>query len=286
MAVVQPLPDGRWVMSYEDIDGPDNGAVHLKFSDDALHWGDPAARGVEVRTPSGGWPKASPIIRWIADGSPKGALVVLAMRGGGTGEPGGRTLYFNTDGGRGAWWQAPAPVHKLSGNLHAGWTQAFMPTADGSGFLHVTSSSSPAAPLDADSNSILFARAPVAFDRYEAEDALRRDAVQIETPEASSGAKLRIAVGGAATFPLVSACRLAGVLRLRASDVDQRGALKVTIDNRPVPLGAAAPNGLGWSMRQGRVPPLSPGAHTVEVSTSMHAEDLDWIELPQVCSSR
>ena len=283
MAVVQPLPAGRWVMSYEDIDGPDNGAVHLRFSDDALHWGDPADRGTEVRTPSGGWPKASPIVRWIDDGSPKGVLVVLAMRGGGTGEPGGRTLYFNTDVGRGPWWQAPAPVHKLSGNLHAGWTQAFMPTADGRAFLHLTSSSSPAAPLDPDSNTILFARAPVAFDRYEAEDALRRDAVQIDTPAASSGAKLRIAVGGAATFPLVTPCRLAGPLRLRQSDVDLAGQLRVTLDGRLINLGGAEPDGQGWSLRQGRVPSLPAGAHTVEVSSSTHAEDLDWIELPVAC---
>ncbi len=285
MAIVQPLPGGRWVMSYEDIDGPDNGAVHLKFSDDALHWGDPADRGVEVRTASGGWPAASPIVRWIDDGSPKGVLVVLSMRGGGTGEPGGRTLYFNTDGGRGAWWQAPAPVHKLSGNQHAGWTQVFMPTADGRAFLHVTSSSSPTSPSDADRNTILSARAPVAFDRYEAEDALRRDAVQIETLKASSGAKLRIAVGGAATFPLVTGCRLAGALRLRSADVDLPETPRVTIDGRPVALGAAEPDGSDWSIRTGAVPQLAAGAHRVEVASAAHALDLDWIQLPLACSA-
>lgn len=286
MAVVQPLPGDRWVMSYEDIDGPDNGAVHLRFSDDPLRWGDPADRGTPVRTPSGGWPKASPIVRWIDDGSPKGVLVVLAMRGGGTAEAGGRTLYFNTDGGRGAWWQAPAPVHKLSGNIHAGWTQAFLPTADKQAFLHVTSSSSPSSPSDADSNTLLSARAPVAFDRFEAEDALRHDAVQIEAPSASAGAKLRVAVRGSATFPIVLGCPGEGPIRLRMADVDLPATPTVTVDGRPVAIGPDAAkdsDAESWSVRTGKGPPLAAGPHKVVVSALSHAFDLDWVQLPTAC---
>lgn len=281
MADVEAAAQGRYVMSYEDIDGPDNGEVHLKWSDDALHWGDPADRGTPVRTAAGGWPSASPVVRWIDDGSREGVLVVLAQHSGGTGDLKGDSLYWNADGGRGPWWEAPAPVRKLTGNIHAGWTQAFMTTAGGRGFLHVTSSASPAAPEAARDNLILSARAPIGFDRYEAEDAVRRSAVQIFTPAASNGSKLRIEVGGAASFPIVLGRSGAGRLRLRYVDVDHAATPVITLDGRPT---AATPahtaDDDGWTRLEIAIPALAAGAHEVAVSARDHAFDLDWIEIP------
>lgn len=281
MADVEAAAHGRYVMSYEDIDGPQNGQVHLKWSNDALDWGDPADRGTPVRTAAGGWPSASPIVRWIDDGSREGVLVVLAQHSGGTGDRMGDSLYWNADGGRGPWWEAPAPVRKLTGNIHAGWTQAFMPTADGRAFLHVTSSASPAAPEVARDNLVLSARAPLPFDRYEAEDAVRSGAVQIYSAAASNGSKLRVEVGGQARFPVVLGHPGAGRLRLRYADVNRPANPAIMIDGR---LVTAKPTRTmdtdGWTLLEFAIPPLAPGAHEVAAAAHDHAFDLDWAEVP------
>ena len=234
-----------------------------------------------VRTGAGGWPSASPVVRWIDDGSPQGVLVVLAQHSGGTGDREGDSLYWNADGGRGPWWEAPAPVRKLTGNIHAGWTQAFLPTADGRAFLHLTSSASPAAPSEASENVILAATAPLAFDRYEAEDAERRDAVQIFTEAASNGSKLRIAVGGAAGFPVVLRRPGSGRLVLRIADVDRAANPRVVVDGRTLPFaGGPSPDGKSWRLQAFSGPPLAPGRHQVVVEAVDHAFDLDWIQTP------
>ena len=178
MAIVQRLPDGRYAMTYENIDGPRNGQVFIKYSRDGLDWGDPADHGDPVMTASGVFPEACPVVRWFPQGGPEGVIVVSAERAGGGGDEGGHALYWNNASGRGPWWQVAAPVHKLTGNIHAGWTQALMLRSDGR-FLHITSSSSPEKPESAADNQILFASAPLRFDRYEAEDAALRSAVMI-----------------------------------------------------------------------------------------------------------
>ena len=281
MAVVERTPGGGYLMSYEDIDGPNNGQVFIKSSPDGLSWGAPADRGTPVRTLSGGWPAASPVVRWFDDGSPRGVLVVAAERGGGTGDPDGRTLYWNADGGRGSWWRMPAPVRKLTGNIHAGWTQALLPSADGRELINITSSSSPNAPSDPAANTLLIARAPLTFDRYEAEDALRSGAVQIDADTASSRAKLRIEVGGSARFPIKLGRTSSGAVVIRHADVDRSAPLHVTVDGRPAPAGVDAPDGDRWRRLTIAVGPLAAGSHEIVVSAPSHAVDLDFVELPE-----
>jgi len=192
MAVVDRLPDGRYVMTYEDIDGPNNGQVYLKISADGLDWGDPADRGTPVRTAAGAWPAASPIVRWLPWGNSPGVIAVVAERAGGDGDPSGRSIYWNNDGGRGPWWEAEAPGQKLTGNIHAGWTQALL-AMPGGRLWHATTSSTAAEPEDARKNVVMYADAPARFDRYEAEDAVRRWSVRIGDRTASNGAKARMA---------------------------------------------------------------------------------------------
>lgn len=279
MAVVDRLPDGRYVMSYEDIDGPRNGHVYLKFGRDGLDWGDPADRGTPVQTQAGAWPAASPIVKWLPVGGRDGTLVVLAERAGGGGDPGGRAMYWNNDLGRGPWWEMPAPVQKLTGNIHAGWTQALLLQAGGT-LLHVTSSSSPEAPADARANVILEASAPARFDRYEAEDAARHWAVQIDDPSASNRRKARVAASplGQLDFAVHAAADGQRLLRVRWQDLGFPTQPVLHLDGKAVAGGDTRADRDGWRVTTFRAP-LSAGDHTIAVSGSAHALDIDYLQI-------
>ncbi|MEW9624620.1 sialidase family protein [Rhodanobacter geophilus] len=279
MAVVERLPDGRYVMSYEDIDGPQNGHVYLKSSRDGLDWGDPADRGTPVQTQAGAWPAASPIVKWLPLGGRDGVIAVLAERAGGGGDPGGRAIYWNNDLGRGPWWEAPAPVQKLTGNIHAGWTQALLLQKDGT-LLHLTSSSVPGAPADARANVILEASAPARFDRYEAEDAARHWAVQIDDPTTSDRRKARVAAPplGRLDFAVHSAADGPRVLRVRWQDLGFATGPVLHIDGRAIAAGDTRDDRDGWRITTFRAP-LRAGDHTIAVGGSAHALDIDYLQI-------
>lgn len=279
MAVVDRLPDGRYVMTYEDIDGPNNGQVYLKTSADGLDWGDPSDRGTPVRTAAGAWPAASPIVRWLPWRGGPGVLAVLAERAGGDGDPSGRSLYWNNDGGRGPWWEAEAPVRKRTGNIHAGWTQALLPLP-GERLWHATSSSSAVDPADARRNVVMVATAPARFNRYEAEDALRRGSVRIGDPNASNGAKARMASapGGQLAFPVH--VQDGGVYRITIhwQDLGFMPALPVLRVNGVVwPTTDDVDRG-GWHVATARGS-LPGGDNTVVLEGTRHPADLDYIQL-------
>lgn len=279
MAVVDRLPDGRYVMSYEDIDGPRNGHVYLKFSRDGLDWGDPVDRGTPVQTQAGAWPAASPIVKWLPVDGHEGVIVVLAERAGGGGDPSGHAIYWNNDLGRGPWWEAPAPVQKLTGNIHAGWTQALQLEPDGT-LLHVTSSSSPAAPTDAAANVILEASAPARFDRYEAEDAARHWAVQIDDPSASNRRKARVAAPplGRLDFAVHVAVGGPRLLRVRWQDLGFPTRPVVRIDEQAVAASDTRDDRDGWRVTSFRAP-LQSGDHAITVAGSAHALDIDYLQI-------
>lgn len=279
MAVVDRLPDGRYVMSYEDIDGPQNGHVYLKFSHDGLSWGDPADRGTPVQTEAGAWPAASPIVRWLPVGGREGVVVVLAERAGGGGDPGGRAMYWNNDLGRGPWWETPAPAQKLTGNIHAGWTQALLLQENGE-LLHVTSSSSPGEPEDARENNIIYAEARVSFNRYEAEDAKRRWSVQIGDSTASNRSKARVAAAplGLLDFNVHVGDDGQRLLRVRWQDIGFPAKPVLHIDGQVITASDTRDDRDGWRITTFRAP-VHAGDHTITVGSSAHALDIDYLQV-------
>lgn len=279
MAVVGRMPDGRYVMTYEDIDGPQNGHVYMKFSADGLDWGNPHDRGTPVETEAGAWPAASPIVQWLPVGGKDGVLVVLAERAGGGGDPGGRSMYWNNDLGRGPWWEAPAPVQKLTGNIHAGWTQALLLKKNGQ-LLQVTSSSSPDDPSNPDVNEILYASAPPAFNRYEAEDAHRRWAVQIADPTASNRRKARVASAPKGQLAFTVHVADAGVhtISLRWQPVAFPTQPLLDIDGDRLGAQGDRPDRQGWHIATFTAQ-LAAGDHTLIVDGASHAMDVDYLQL-------
>lgn len=278
MAVVTRLADGRYAMTYENIDGANNGQVHIKFSRDGLDWGDPQRHGEAIATASGAWPSACPVVQWFPVGGLEGTIVISAERAGGGGDEGGRSLYWNGASGRGPWWEVPAPVQKRTGNIHAGWTQALIRRADGR-FLHVTTSSSPAHPTSEWANEVLFNTAALRFDRFEAEDAAMRASVAVPDGKASNGRKARLGAGSDARlrFPLVTP---AGpyVVRVRFSTLGLPGVPSVVVNGARQPAGVVHDDGDGWSTLSVKAAMLG-GTNTVDLEGAAHVLDIDYLQL-------
>ncbi|MET0504624.1 MAG: exo-alpha-sialidase [Luteibacter sp.] len=279
MAVVTRLGDGRYAMTYENIDGADNGQVHIKFSRDGLDWGDPQRHGEPVVTASGAWPSACPVVQWFPVGGPEGTIVISAERAGGGGDEGGRSLYWNNASGRGPWWEASAPVQKRTGNIHAGWTQALLRRADGR-FLHVTTSSSPTEPRSEWANEVLYNSAALRFDRFEAEDASMRASVAVPDKQASNGRKARLGAGsdGRLRFALDTATAGVHVLRVRFATLGLPGVPGIVVNGARQPAGSVHDDGDGWSTMRVDAAMLA-GMNTVDLDGAAHVLDIDYVQL-------
>jgi len=278
MAIVTRLPDKRYAMTYENIDGPDNGQVFIKFSRDGLDWGDPQRHGEPVMTLSGFWPAACPVVRWFPLGGPEGVIVISAERAGGGGDEGGRTLYWNNASGRGPWWEVRAPVQKLTGNIHAGWTQALLLRDDGS-LLHVTSSSVADAPTDASRNEILYRAATLSFNRYEAEDASFTGAVAVPDPKASNLRKARMGAGPQARLRfVVNSTGGTHALAVRYADLGLAAQPALVINGARVATPRASDTPDGWHEISVQAN-LLPGFNTIDVDGGEHVLDVDYLEM-------
>jgi hypothetical protein len=220
------------------------------------------------------------VVTWFPVGGAQGVIVVSGERAGGNGDAAGRSLYWNNNGGQGPWWEVPAPVQKITGNIHAGWTQALLQQPDGR-FLHVTSSSSPELEQGWKSayNVMLYAEAPLNFNRYEAEDAARTNAVVIGNPHASNRRMARITAApyGKLQFDIHRDHGGAHVLRLRYEDLGFPAIPKISVNGTPIAAGASKPDS-GWNVMDVSVN-LKDGDNTVVVEGAEHAYDLDYIEI-------
>jgi len=275
MAIVTRLADKRYAMTYENIDGPRNGQVFIKFSRDGLDWGDPQRHGEPVMTLSGFWPSACPVLQWFPQGGPEGVIVVSAQRAGGGGDEGGRSLYWNNASGRGPWWEVRAPVQKRSGNIHAGWTQALLARGDGS-FLHVTSSSAADAPEQASRNEMLSAIAPLRFDRYEAEDAELTGAAVVPDPAASNQRKARLGQGESRLRFLLHAAGGVHRLSVRFGDLGLPAAPVLVVNGARVPAAIdKATDGQLATVSAS----LLPGFNTIDIEGGDHVLDIDYLQV-------
>jgi hypothetical protein len=278
MATVTRLPDHRYAMTYENIDGPNNGQVFIKFSRDGLDWGDPQRHGEPVATLSGFWPAACPVVSWFPLGGADGVLVVSAERGGGGADEGGRALYWNNALGRGPWWEVPAPVQKRTGNIHAGWTQALLLRGDGT-LLHVTSSSSATAPDDVAANELLHRAARLRLDRYEAEDAQLSGAAAVPDAAASNRRKARLGAGTQGRLRFV--VHQGGgphTLRVRYADLGLAAQPALVVNGARLPAAQVSDTADGWHLAS--VPArLLPGFNTIDVEGATHVLDVDYLQL-------
>ena len=299
MVIIARLPDKRYVYNYEDVAGPvQANQVHLKFSKDGLHWGNPENRGTPVQTEAGQYPANTPNTFWFPVGGPKGVIVVTSRSSQGVGgDPAGNVLYWNNNLGVGPWWQAPTPVQKI-GNNRAGWTQAMLLKADGS-LLHITSSgaSDPAKANNAASNVILFNAAKIDFGRYEAENAAQWGSAVMRDASMSNGTKSRLGAKDVGKLTFHITVPNAGRYRLSVNyaGIGFAATPRLYANGKAVP-GVAAPAPLDPDIAAQRVRDLGTrgngehsllsgtaglkaGANTIEIRGGDYALDIDYLEV-------
>lgn len=134
MATVTRIgPHGGYVMSYE-VCGRPNCAVHLKFSADGLHWGNPANLGSRVQTAGGYYLGASPFITWVPNGTRQGELVLAAHQAfdAVNSQPAPidyRAVFVNSNGGHGSWNWTPSPwqVSTAASSCNANYSPDLLP---------------------------------------------------------------------------------------------------------------------------------------------------------------
>ncbi len=298
MVIVDRLPDRRYVMTYEDVEGPVQNQVYLKYSNDGLNWGNPADHGTPIQTESGLYPINCPTIRWLPVGGPKGILLVSARGDSALGLGGGRSFYWNANGGAGPWWEVPAPVQKL-GNGRAGWTQAMLPQPDGN-LLHITSSASAEALANPSKNQMLFASGMLDFNRYEAEDATRQGSAMMRDASMSNGAKVRLGAKdvGRVIFHVFMAkagryelgvnyggIGFAATPRLSANGAGLKGVTApAALDEAKAALRSRdlGTRGNGERTQLSASSDLKAGENVIEIAGGAYALDIDYLEITQV----
>jgi len=303
MVIIARLPDGRYIYSYEDVDGPVLNQVHVKFSRDGLDWGDPTDRGTPVQSMSGQYPENTPNVFWFPIGGKKGTLVVTSRSTGGpAADAAGNTLFWNNNLGEGPWWTAPTPVQKI-GNSRAGWTQAMVLQSDGK-LLHITSSGTPdtaaAGSRRGPGNQILFNSARVDFNRYEAESAAQQGTAVMRDRSMSNGAKARLGAKdvGKLTFDIYVPDAGPHTLEVEYTDIGFEAVPRLDVNGNAVTgsvadvkldsaISAQAARDLGTRtsgkhMILSAVANLWAGNNRIEIKGGEYALDVDYLEVHPV----
>ncbi len=296
MVTVDRMQDGRYVYTYEDVQGPVNSQVHIKFSEDGLHWGNPENRGTPIHTQGGQYPINTPNVHWFPIGGPKGILLVSARNTAGGPDLGANDLFWNNDNGAGPWWEVPAPVQKLPGNDHVGWTQAMLLKNDGR-ILQVASSANPANPTATNSNDIIANAEMLDFRRYEAEDARQQGSSIMRDLSMSNGAKSRMGAKeiGKLTFDVFVPKTGIYSVAVNYAGIGFNAVPRLAVNGRflsgntapapldPVQAARRAPDlgtrGAGEHFLFTAATALKAGANTITIAGGAYALDIDYLEL-------
>jgi hypothetical protein len=153
-------------------------------------------------------------------------------------------------------------------------------------FLHITSSSSPSPDNSwkAAFNVMLYADAPLNFNRYEAEDAARTNSAVIGNDHASSRRFVRIAAApyGKVHFDIYREHGGNQTVRLRYTDMGIPASPHVTVNGTPVVvIGTQSDGDSGWSFMDVKAT-WRDGDNTIDVNGDNYVYDLDYIEIEPV----
>ncbi|MFI6096686.1 hypothetical protein ACIA8G_14080 [Lentzea sp. NPDC051213] len=115
MPHVKKLPTGEYYLSYEMCGPPKTFCEAVRrISKDGVDWGDPAAYGTRQVAVSGKYFLHTPSITLAPNGTPQGRMILIGqvlVGPDGKIDPGnGRTMFVSDSGGKGGWYEAPAPV--------------------------------------------------------------------------------------------------------------------------------------------------------------------------------
>ncbi len=117
MAIVTPLPDHSFVLTYE-ICGPYHCAVFARSSQDGWHWGEPRDTGHLLRTADGTYLEHAPANFWIPDVNGGVMLVTgqLVMKSDGSVDPvrNGRAFFSTHEPGSWTPWTLVQGTHRCA----------------------------------------------------------------------------------------------------------------------------------------------------------------------------
>ena len=132
MAVVTPLPNGKYMMVFELV-GIEGIPVHYKFSDDGDNWGDPADLGKRVMSKEGYFLRSTPYIIWSPFGGKHGTIMVSGMALNKHGTEIGNGYMINRNLGEGEWTHIDAPItYNTAEGIPGGYSQTMI-TMDSTG---------------------------------------------------------------------------------------------------------------------------------------------------------
>jgi hypothetical protein len=145
MPTVRKLPDGRYLMTYEvcSTDGSKGCEAYLRSSADGAGWGTATDLGTRVTATDGQYFAHAPTLAWAGNGTPNGRLVlvgqVLLNADGSVSAGNGHTVFVNTEGGAGSWYETNAPVSVPSpyDNYCPNYSSTLLPSTDGRQALEI-----------------------------------------------------------------------------------------------------------------------------------------------------
>jgi hypothetical protein len=299
MVLIDRVPQKGFVYVYEDVSGPVQNLLYIKFSKDGMNWGNPADRGIPLKTDSGQFPMYTPSINWFPLGGPKGVLVATSRDvGGPIPDPAANVIFWNNNLGQGPWWQAPSPVQKLPGQ-RAGYTQALLHLGGGR-ILHVSSSTAPGPdgqPGDPTKTVMLSNIGVPNFNRYEAENARQQGSALMRDASMSNGAKSRLGAVGHGSLSFRIHIAKAGQYRLKVdySDLGYAATPRLSANGKVVtgtaqalPLDAAkdalrtrdlGTRGDGVHYAFNATATLKAGDNLIQVQGGAHGLDVDFLEV-------
>lgn len=152
MATIAQMNDGRFIMTYEicsEIDPHCGNAVHYRFSEDGIDWGDIKDPGVMLVTDTGAVPGSAPYIACVPGYGERGLLLVTAVFQT-PAEPRGNIVYINDNmGAEDAWraWYLPEEYEGGTG----GYSHAVVAAADGQTAYFINDIPDPDSPKGYDS---------------------------------------------------------------------------------------------------------------------------------------
>lgn len=141
MPVVRRLPSGTYVMSYEicGLGGQYDCVVHTRQSPDGWNWGSPSDLGFRAQTVDGKYFTHAPTLAMAPNGKLLLIGQILQNADGSVAADNGRTIFANTEGSNGNWYELPAPVavNNPYNNYCPNYSSPMVPSADGNTVLEL-----------------------------------------------------------------------------------------------------------------------------------------------------
>jgi hypothetical protein len=126
MVVIAPLPNGKYIMTYELVGAP-GAPITFKLSDDALNWGPAADRGIQIITADDYRPGSTPYCVWAQAGGKDGMIIASGRV---PHDPLGGDLVVNYNCGEGKWYRMRTPI-RYQNAANAGYSRSMAVAANG-----------------------------------------------------------------------------------------------------------------------------------------------------------